>query len=530
MDNDLTLKEDENSHTTPMKQHRSLWRSTAVVSAMTMLSRILGFVRDMVTTNLFGASMGTDAFLVAFKIPNFMRRLFAEGAFSQAFVPILSEYQQKKSKEDVQRFVRHTAGWLGGIVLMVTVVAIVASPFLIRIFAPGFDVHSTRFLWASDMLRITFPYLFFISLAALAGSVLNTYGAFGIPAFTPVLLNLAMIGAAIWLSPFFHPSIEALAWGVFLGGILQLAYQLPRLYRLGFLQWPQFQREDPGVRRVLRQMVPALFGVSVSQINLLMDTLFSSFLPVGSVTWLYLSDRVTSLPLGVFGVALATVTLPHLSRHHALEETRDFGRVSDWALRNILVLGLPSTLGIVLLANPLLITLFEHGAFNLNDVFETKRSLIAFAVGIPAFMAVKVLATFFYARHDIRTPVRIAVVAMITNVVLNFLLIQVMAHAGLALATSIAAFLNAGLLAYFLRKRRIFRLEPGWWIFLLRLAAGCTALVLSLIWLTPELTRWTDAGTLWRIGYLFGLIFLGTSAYLLTLYAVGLRWRGFSRG
>ncbi len=498
--------------------HASLWRHTSVVASMTMLSRVLGFARDMVTAYLFGAAVGMDAFIVAFKIPNFMRRLFAEGAFSQAFVPILSEYQHHKTQEEVKPFVSMVTGMLGVIVFMVTIASIIFAPILIRIFAPGFEPGSDRFVWAAEMLRITFPYLFLISLAALGGAVLNTYGAFGIPAFTPILLNIAMIVTAFLLAPIVHPSVESLAWGVFIGGILQLVYQFPKLKSLDLLPIPRFQPHDPGVKRVLKQMVPALFGVSVSQINLMFDTLFSSFLPIGSVSWLYYSDRVTSLPLGVFGVALATVILPHLSRKHTANSKQDFSRTTDWALRNILMLSVPSMVALFILADPILVTLFKRGQFQLYDVLMTKKSMLAFAMGIPAFMAVKVLATVFYSTQNIRTPVRIAVIAMVTNIFLNIILIHYLAHAGLALATSLAAFLNAGLLWFKLKKLGIFELQPGWKWFLFRLTLS-TGLMAAVLYLPlPELSVWLDWGWQWRFLNLFLWVLVGLVTYVVTLY------------
>lgn len=498
--------------------HTSLWRHTGIVSLMTMLSRILGFARDMVTAYLFGAAVGMDAFIVAFKIPNFMRRLFAEGAFSQAFVPILSEYQHHKTQEEVKYFISQVTGMLGVVVFIVTVLSVIFAPVLIRIFAPGFEPGSERFVWAAEMLRITFPYLFLISLAALGGAVLNTYGAFGIPAFTPLLLNISMIIAAFVLAPIVHPSVVSLAWGVFIGGILQLVYQFPKLKSLDLLPMPRFHRHDPGVKRVLKQMVPALFGVSVSQINLMFDTLFSSFLPIGSVSWLYYSDRVTSLPLGVFGVALATVILPHLARKHSANSKQDFSRTTDWALRNILMLSIPSMVALFILADPLLVTLFMRGKFQMHDVFMTKRSLIAFGIGIPAFMAVKVLATVFYSTQNIKTPVRIAVIAMLSNIFLNIVLIYHLAHAGLALATSLAAYLNAGLLWFKLRQLGVFELQSGWRWFLFRLTVSTGLMATVLYFSLPELAVWLDWNWQWRFANLFMWVLIGLITYITALY------------
>ncbi|MDX5298372.1 MAG: murein biosynthesis integral membrane protein MurJ, partial [Gammaproteobacteria bacterium] len=359
---------------------------------MTLLSRVLGLIRDMVIARYFGAGAGADAFFVAFKIPNFLRRLFAEGAFSQAFVPVLSEYRQRQSLSDVKRLVDAVAGVLGMVLLVITLLAMLGAPALTAVFAPGFYGDDGRFELASDMLRITFPYLFLISLTAFAGAILNSYDRFAVPAFTPVLLNLAMIGAAIFLAPRMDTPVMALAWGVLLAGLLQLFFQLPFLLRLGLLPRPRLDYGHDGVKRILRLMTPALFGVSVSQINLLLDTVLASFLQTGSVSWLYYSDRLAELPLGVFGIAIATVILPSLSRKHADQAPERFAATMDWAVRMVLLIGLPAMLALGVLAEPLLATLFHYGAVTERDILMSTQSLRAYAAGLLAFMLVKVLA------------------------------------------------------------------------------------------------------------------------------------------
>ena len=402
---------------------------------MTMLSRVLGLVRDMVIARYFGAGAGADAFFVAFKIPNFLRRLFAEGAFAQAFVPVLSSYRQQESITEVRRLVNAVAGVLGLVLLGVTAVAMLGAPLLTAVFAPGFLDDDLKFGLASDMLRITFPYLLLVSLTAFAGSILNSYDRFAVPAFTPVLLNLAMISAAIFLSPLMEMPVIALAWGVFIAGALQLFFQLPFLMQLGLMPRPKVDYRHEGVSRIMKLMVPALFGVSVSQINLLLDTVLASFLQTGSVSWLYYSDRLSELPLGVFGIAIATVILPSLSRKHAAESAGQFAATLDWAVRAVLLIGLPAALALALLAEPLIATLFHYGEVTDRDVTMAAQSLRAYSAGLLAFMLIKVLAPGYFARQDTKTPVKIGIIAMVANMAFNLALIFPLAHAGLALAT-----------------------------------------------------------------------------------------------
>ncbi|MFO8155099.1 MAG: murein biosynthesis integral membrane protein MurJ, partial [Thiohalospira sp.] len=380
-------------------------QSTAVVGGFTLLSRILGFVRDVVIARVFGAGVATDAFFVAFKIPNFMRRLFAEGAFNQAFIPVLAEYRTDREHAETRELVGRTAGTLGLFLLGLTILGVVGAPVLIGLFAPGFIGDAERFDLAVEMLRLTFPYLLFIALTALAGGVLNTYGRFAVPAFTPVLLNISLITAAAFAAPSFAEPIRALAWGVFIAGAAQLAFQLPFLARLGLLPVPRWGAANAGVRRIARLMVPALFGSSVAQINLLIDTLIASLLATGSVSWLYYADRLVEFPLGVFGIALATVILPGLSAHHAANDPAAFSRMIDRALRWVLLVSAPATLGLILLAGPILTTLFEYGAFTAADTAMAAVALMAYSIGLTGFILVKVLAPGYFARQDTKTPV-----------------------------------------------------------------------------------------------------------------------------
>ncbi len=506
---------------------KSLLRSTGLVSSMTMISRLLGFARDMVIANIFGATAGVDAYLVAFKIPNFLRRLFAEGAFAQAFVPVLSEYKERQTQEEIQNFVSRMSGTLGLVLLIICILVVIASPLVVMVFAPGFHHGDMRFDLASRMLRITFPYLFFISLTAFAGSVQNTHGHFGIPAITPIFLNICLILAAFLLAPLLHVPIMALAWGIFFAGIVQLLFQLPFMYRLHLLCMPKFDWQDPGVRRVLKLMVPALFGVSVAQINLMLDTVFASFLKVGSVSWLYYSDRLMNFPLGVFGVAIATVILPNLSRKHASNSVEAYSKTMDWGIRSIFLIGVPSAIGLFILAGPLLSTLLGYGHFTHTDVIMSRKSLLAFAIGVPSFMMIKVLASGFYAQQNIRTPVKIAALAMLTNMVLNAILIFPLAHAGLALATSIAAMLNAGLLFIGIRRRGIYQAAPGWGKFALQMLLANGVMALWLWWGSDSLNQWFAWHWWIKAGHLFYLIAVAMILYFAILRVMGMRVRDF---
>ncbi len=502
---------------------KALLKSTTVVVAMTFISRIFGFLRDMITAQVFGAGAAFDAFSVAFKIPNFMRRLFAEGSFSQAFVPVLSEYQQQKSQNEIKAFINSMAGSLGLVLLLVSLLGILLAPWIVRLFAPGFVADGERFALAVTLLRITFPYLLFISLTAFCGAILNTYSRYWVAAFTPVFLNLCMIMAAWWLVPHLHIPIQALAWGVFVAGLIQLAFQAPFLWRLRLLPRPRINFKNSGVNRVLKLMVPALFGVSVSQINLLLDTLFASFLIVGSVSWLYYSDRLMEFPLGVFGVAISTVILPHLSRHHATTSAQQFSLTLDWALRMVLLIGIPAGVVLSLLAVPLLSTLFHYGRFDDYAVLMARKSVMMFALGIAPCMLIKVLAAGFYAKQNLSTPVRVGIIAMVANMILNLLFIFPLKHAGIALATSLAALVNASFLYYHLRKENIYQPRSGWQYFVVRLCFANLVLALWLSFGAGDVSTWLVQSGLWRLLHLFGLLFASLVIYFAALWLSGIR-------
>ena len=504
---------------------KALIKSTSIFSGMTFISRILGFLRDMIVAHVFGATGMTDAFFVAFKIPNFMRRLFAEGAFSQAFVPVLAEYKELREHEALQVFVNHISGTLSGILFVVSLVGVIAAPILIMLFSPGFSHDGSRFDLASHMLRITFPYIFFISLTALAGGILNTHNRFAGPAFTPVFLNLAMIGATLWLAPHLAVPITALAWGVFIGGVLQLIFQYPFLRHIKLVPRLKWAWRDPGVQRVLKLMLPAIFGVSVVQIGLLVDTMFASFLPQGSISWLYNSERLMMFPLGVFGVALSTVVLPHLSKKFANKAEADYSRSMNWAMQSVLLLGVPAAIGLIMLAAPLLTTLFNYGQFNQFDVRMTEQSLIAYSLGVPFMMMVKVLASGFYARQNIKTPVKIAVVALLVNIVMNFILIGPLKHAGLAFASSLAALTNAVFLVVFLLRGKIMRLEKSWGLFVVRVGLASVAMWGVLHWRHVDTMQWFHWGAAARFSHLLLLVLLAVVTYLVVLIVLGFRFK-----
>ena len=485
----------------------NLLKALATVSSMTLVSRVLGFVRDALIARVFGAGLATDAFFVAFKIPNLLRRLFAEGAFSQAFVPILAEYKNRRGEEATRTLVDHVTGVLGIVLLLVTAAGVLAAPWIIAVSAPGFTATPEKFALTVDLLRITFPYIVFIALTALAGGILNTWGRFAVPAFTPVLLNLSFIGFALIAAPWFDPPVKALAWAVFVGGVLQLAFQLPFLARIGMFPRPRPDLRDEGVRRVLRQMGPAVFGVSVGQLSLLINNIFASFLISGSVTWLYFADRLMEFPMGLLGVALGTILLPSLSKRHAEGSTAEYSQLLDWGLRLTLMLAVPCAVALAVLALPLVATLFHYGAFTATDVINTRHAVVAYSIGLVGLIAVKVLAPGFYARQDIRTPVKIALVTLVFTQLLNLVFVWQLHHAGLALAISIGACLNAGLLLRGLRRRQIYQPMPGWGAFLLKLALAVYAMG-ALLWvLSGDAASWLTAGALERVARLTLLVF-----------------------
>ena len=507
----------------------NLLKALGTIGSFTLASRILGIIRDVLVARVFGAGMATDAFFVAFKLPNLLRRLFAEGAFSQAFVPILGEYKNRRGHEETRLLVDHVTTLLAMILFIVTLIGVIAAPILVYISAPGFAVTPAKFDLTVQLLRISSPYIFFISLVAMASGILNTYNKFWVPAFTPILLNLCFIGAALWLAPYFDPPIMALAWAVFVAGFVQLAFQLPFLKKIGMLPTLRLNLKDAGVWRIIKQMGPAVFGVSISQISLIINTIFASFLVAGSVSWLYYADRLMEFPSGVLGAAIATILLPSLSKYHSDGHLVQYSKLLDWGLRLTFMLTLPAALALGLIAVPLLATFFQHGAFTAHDVLMTRNALVGYSVGLIGILSVKVLAPGFYARQDIRTPVKTGIITLLATQAMNLLFIGWLQHAGLALAIGLGSCLNSAILFYLLRKRDIYQPEPGWGKFLTKLGAAMLVLGLTLWFGMGSEQSWLTSDGWMRIWRLTGLVVMGMSVYFAVLWLLGFRLKDFSR-
>ncbi|CAC9642657.1 Proposed peptidoglycan lipid II flippase MurJ [uncultured Gammaproteobacteria bacterium] len=493
---------------------------------MTFISRILGLIRDYIVARYFGANGLTDAFLVAFKIPNFLRRLFGEGAFSQAFVPILADAKANHSEAEVQNIINHIGTKFLTILIILTLIAVVIAPAIIFMFAWGFyfDADPTKFNLATDMLRITFPYLLLISLTAFAGSILNTYDKFAVPAFTPVLLNISMILCAVYLSENLATPIMALAWGVLIGGVVQLLFQIPFLIKIK--KMPHLVKGNhQAVKTLKKRLIPALFGVSVSQINLLIDTMIATVLTSGSVSWLYYSDRLLELPLALIGIALATVALAKLSRHFANKDEQKFTRTVDYALKIGLILGAPACIGLILLAEPLMITLFQYDKFNAFAAHQSALSLMAYGAGLMAFIAIKILAPVFLARGDTKTPVKVGIIAMGSNVFLNVILAYYYAHTGLAIATSISAVINASLLYYYLNQRTIFTLSKNFFKLFLKVLLATIIITIFILNFNQTINDYLYANAWNRVLEISYVIGLSVLIYFISLRLLGVKMR-----
>ena len=523
-------------------------RSVASFSGMTMISRVFGLVRDMAINASFGADWRTDAFWVAFRIPNFMRRLFAEGSFSTAFVPVLTEVKETRSLDDVRALVARTAGTLGAVLLVIVALGVIFAPQVTLLFSPGAVLQPEKLSLTVNLLRLTFPFLLFVSLTALAGGVLNSYNRFGLPALTPVILNLCMIAGALWLSRLLDTPILALGWAILAAGILQLVVQLPAMRELGVLAWPRWGWSHPDVRKIMRLMVPTLFGSSVAQVNLLLDTVIASLLVAGSQTWLSQADRFLELPLGVFGIALGTVILPTLSRHHVNTDREGFSKALDWGLRTTLMIAVPAMLGLMLLSVPLVATLFQHGRFTPHDTNMAALSVFGLSFGLPAFALVKVVLPAFYARQDTRTPVKAGVASLVANMVFNVLILAILykvwvpadlqrgsvwialstvpgLHFALGLASAIASYLNLALLWRWLKRAGVYQRQPGWSRFLVRLFVACIVMVAAVgvgQWFGPDFTK---IAALQRVLWLGALVAAGVGAYGIAMVAMGFRPR-----
>ena len=521
----------------PMKNEKTepapkLYRSGLMVSGLTMISRVLGMARDICIANFFGSGVATDAFILSFRIPNLFRRLFAEGAFSQAFVPVLTEYKEIHSHQKVKSLVNRAMGSLGLILLLFTILGILLSDTIVSLFAPGYVYAgaSEKLQLSSDLLQITFPYLFLISMTALSAGVLNAYGKFAAPAFSPALLNLCLIGSAVFLRERFDDPIFSLAWGVLIAGVLQLTWQMPSLNQLKLLPRPEIGFRDPGVKKVGFLMLPAVFGASVSQINIMLDTVLASFLETGSLSWLYYSDRLLELPLALFGIAIATVILPRLSSDHLKDSRNNFSETLGWAVKSVLLFGLPATAALVILSDELIATLFFHGVMESRDVFMAGASLAAYGAGLVGHMLVKILAPGYFARQDMISPVRFGVIAMVANMGLNLVFIWHFKHVGLAIATTISAFLNAVLLYSGLNKLGLINFfTTNNALFLFRLILSTLIMTSLIYYLNPPIDWWlqTDPGA--RVTRMLGICLLGAFSYFLALALSGLNLKSLLR-
>ncbi len=509
---------------------KRLLKSGLIVSSMTLISRVLGLVRDVVVANLMGAGASADVFFFANKIPNFLRRLFAEGAFSQAFVPVFTQYHAQGDMNKTRDLIAKASGTLGVIVTIVTLLGILCSGLVAAIFGTGWFIDwlhggpaAAKFELASFLLKITFPYLWFVTFVALSGAILNTLGKFAVSSFTPVFLNVTIIGCALYVSPHMPQPEVGLALGVFLGGLVQFLFQLPFLLKAGVLVRPKWGWNDPGVVKIRTLMLPALFGVSVSQINLLFDTFVASFLATGSISWLYYSDRLLEFPLGLFGIAIATVILPALSRKHVEAQSEGFASTMDWGVRMVVLLGLPAMLGLMILAKPMLMVLFMRGEFSVLDVNHASMSLLAYACGLLNFMLIKVLAPGYYSRQDTKTPVKYGIIAMVSNIVFNAIFAWFYGYVGLAIATALSAFINMALLYRGLHRAQVYRISRKTVLFIVRLIVAAAVMVAVISWLMADMAQWVAWRESLRIVNLFILIGAGALSYLVALLILGVR-------
>ncbi|HHX8496327.1 murein biosynthesis integral membrane protein MurJ [Vibrio diabolicus] len=516
---------------------KRLLKSGMIVSAMTFISRVLGLVRDVVVANLMGAGASADVFFFANKIPNFLRRLFAEGAFSQAFVPVLTESHAQGDMDKTRELIARAAGTLGVIVSIVTILGVLGSGVVTAVFGFGWFLDwmhggpaAAKFELASVMLKITFPYLWFITFVALSGAILNTLGKFAVSSFTPVFLNVMIILAAWFISPQMKMPEIGLSIGVFLGGLVQFLFQIPFLIKAGVMVKPKWGWRDPGVVKIRTLMIPALFGVSVSQINLLFDTFIASFLQTGSISWLYYSDRLLEFPLGLFGIAIATVILPALSRKHVDAQSEGFAQTMDWGVRMVILLGLPAMLGLMVLAKPMLMVLFMRGEFSPQDVHQASLSLFAYASGLLNFMLIKVLAPGYYSRQDTKTPVKYGIIAMVTNMVFNAIFAYFYGYVGLAIATALSAFVNMALLYRGLHIAGVYQITKRTVFFIIRLVIAGAAMVAAILWQLEDMSVWLDWSFAHRSGVLGMLIALGAVVYLVVLFLTGARLKDLKAG
>lgn len=501
----------------------NLFKLIATISLLTFFSRILGLIRDTLIVSIFGIGTTSDAFFIAFKLPNFLRRIFAEGAFSQAFIPILIKYKNQKNKEKTKKFISYTFGILILILFIISFLGIFFSNYLVMIIAPGFITIPEKFNLTSLLLSIIFPYIMLISIASLFGTILNVWNNFFIPAFSPIFFNLVIISLLIFISPYFKQPVLILAYSILLGGIMQIIYQIPFLKKIDMLVLPRINIRHLGVCKVIKHIGPAIIGVSASQISLVINTIFSSFLVSGSVSWIYYADRLIELPSGILGVTLSTILLPYLSKTFFDGNKKEYLKLMDWGLRLSFLLVIPSAIGLAILAQPIVTTLFQYGKFNNFDVLMTQRILVVYSIGLPGLILVKVLAPGFYSQQDISTPVKISIICLICTQLMNLLLIKFLKHTGLAISIGIAAYLNAALLYFNIIKKKIFFPQPGWCIFFLKLFISVIFMSIILICTKMMIQSWEIGSVTYKVVRLLLVCFLGGSSYFVMLFIMGFR-------
>ncbi len=505
-----------------------LFKSLTTISSMVIFSRILGLTRDILIVKVFGVNQATDAFLVAFKLPNLLRKIFSEGGFSQAIVPILTEYKSKWEEHKIRIFISNITGLLILFLLGITIVGICQAPFIIKITSTGFMNNPEKFLLTSTLLRITFPYLLFISLTSLSGAILNTWNNFLVPALTPILLNISMISFILFTTKMFNPPIIALAWSVILGGILQLGYQLIYLKKINMLVLPNLKFNDINVWRVLKFTGPAVFSISINQISIIMNNLFSSFLDFGSISWIYYADRLIEFPLGIFGVSLGTVLLNSLSKCINNKNYKQYSIILDWGLKLCFLLGVPCSMVLNILAEPIIISLFKYGKFTTRDVVMTTSTLISYSLGLIGLMLVKVLTSAFYSCKDINNPVKISICTLIINQVMNLFLVHWLKHVGLSISISISANIHAILLYLKFRQKKWIKYQKNWLLFIIKIILSSGVMTLTLLGILKiTAINWYEISVPYRFLFLFSLLSISTVIYLTFLNMVGFRWKKF---
>lgn len=496
-------------------------KSMIIIGIMTFFSRLLGFVRDFLIAQLFGASLVTDAFFIAFKIPNFLRRIFAEGAFSQVFLPIIVEYKKKKGCRYTKEFIANVLGFMILTLFLINLIGILFSREIISIIAPGFVNNLEKFNLTVSLLRIIFPYIFFISLVTLSSSILNTWNYFLVPAFSPILLNTSIIVILIFFSSFFYYPIFSLAWGVFIGGFIQLLYQVFYLNKVKILVFPRINFKDHRLWYFLNKLIPVIIGISASQVSLIINTIFSSLVISGSISWIYYADRIMEFPSGILGVSLSTVLLPALSKNFSQGIKENYSKLLDWGIRFCLVFAIPSAIVIGILSKPIIIVLFQYGNFSTHDTLMTQQALLSYSIGLIAILLVKVLSSAFYSRKDIKTPMKISIYVILLTQFLNIFLINFLQHAGLALSISLAAWMNVFFLFYYLYKKNIFKPEPGWYKFLERVFFSITVMIAILLGILMIMPPWELGCMSYRILRLVLVCFITSIVYLIALTLSG---------